>query len=317
MASSKQSDWRRWLIGDFTLKRLVRSLLFIYLFFMAYVFVAADRMIFLPPASSYTDTPDIIKVPVPSSSTQLSAMYLPALPAVSTQPTLATQQSLPAPSTDSTSSNDQPTHSTAKAPIPYTILYSHGNAEDLGLIRPILHIVQNAGLSVFAYDYPGYGTSSGKPTEQSVYEAIDAAYTYLTDTLHVPTNRIIVYGRSVGGGPATYLASQDTKAIAGLILESTFTSAFRTVVPFPILPFDKFPNAHHLQQFQGPILIIHGTDDQTIAFHHGETLFEQATGEKQFVIIEQAGHDDLVWVAGDRYPQALQSFIKLVHRLNY
>ena len=194
--------------------------------------------------------------------------------------------------------------------VPYTILYSHGNAEDLGFIRPTLEILQQAGLSVFAYDYPGYGTSEGQPTERSVYQAIDAAYTYLTDTLHVPTDHIIVYGRSVGGGPSTYLTAR--KAIAGLILESTFTSAFRTVVPFPILPFDKFPNAQHLKQFQGPVLVMHGTNDKTIAFSHGETLFDIAVGAKQFLAVEGAGHNDVVWVAGDRYPKAIQAFVQLI-----
>ena len=290
MTSPKRSNLKRLLIGDFTLKRLVRSLIFIYLFFMAYVFVSADRMIFLPPASSYTDTDDIVKIVEPSSSHQLSAVYLPAISPALTATTL---------------NRDSPDPS---APQPYTILYSHGNAEDLGLIRPILHLLQTVGLSVLAYDYPGYGTSEGKPTERSVYRSIDAAYTYLTDTLQVPSDHIIVYGRSVGGGPSTYLASH--QAIAGLILESTFTSAFRTVVPFPILPFDKFSNTQHLNQYLGPLLVIHGTEDETIDFSHGKTLFDRAKGPKQFFPVAGAGHDDVVWVAGDRYPEAIQSFMQ-------
>ncbi|MEM9217557.1 MAG: alpha/beta hydrolase [Cyanobacteria bacterium P01_F01_bin.150] len=289
MAKQKHSRIRQLLLGDFTVKRLVRSLLFIYLFFMAYVFVTADRMIFLPPQSSYTDTPEIIKVIEPSSSQAISATYLPAL----------------LPSTADGDSRPEPL-----APVPYTILYSHGNAEDLGLIRPVLHMLQDAGLSVFAYDYPGYGTSEGTATERSAYRAIAAVYTYLTDTLQVPADHIIVYGRSVGGGPSTYLAARNGEAIAGLILESTFTSAFRTVIPFPILPFDKFPNARNLQQFQGPTLIMHGTDDQIITFDHGKTLFEIAHGEKQFFPVEGAGHNDLVWVAGDRYLEVVQSFVQ-------
>lgn len=141
-----------------------------------------------------------------------------------------------------------------------------------------------------------------------MYRAIEAAYTYLTDPLQVPADHIIVYGRSVGGGPSTYLAAR--KAIAGLILESTFTSAFRTVVPFPILPFDKFPNAKHLRQFQGPTLIIHGTNDDVIPFNHGETLLGQVKGHSQFLPVEGAGHNDVVWVAGEHYPQAIQDFVQ-------
>ena len=290
MTAPKHSNLRRLLLGDFTLKRLVRSLLLIYLFFMVYVFVSADRMIFLLPASSYTDTPDVIKIVEPLSAHQLSGLYLPALSSI-------TADSI---------------HPISPASIPYTVLYSHGNAEDLGLIRPVLHLLQNSGLSVLAYDYPGYGTSEGKPTEKSVYQAIDAAYNYLTQERKIPADHILVYGRSVGGGPSTYLASQPSKAIAGLILESTFTSAFRTVIPFPILPFDKFPNLKHLNQYGGPVLVMHGTEDKTIAFNHGETLFERTTGTKQFLSVEGAGHDDLGWVAGDRYLNAIQAFIHLV-----
>ncbi|MDJ1183544.1 alpha/beta hydrolase [Roseofilum casamattae] len=266
---------RRHLIGDFTLKRFLKSAVFIYLFFAAYVFVAADSLIFLPPASSYTDTADIIKI-ASSEQAQISARYLPA---------------------DNS---------------PYTILFSHGNAEDLGTIAPILVTLRSLGLSVFAYDYQGYGTSSGKPSERAAYADINAAYTYLTQTLEIPPEQIIVYGRSVGGGPSTYLATREP--IAGLILESTFTSAFRTVVPVPILPFDKFPNRRNLQKFPGPVLIIHGTEDESIPFTHGEQLLSLAPGPTQFLFVEDAGHNDVQWVAGDRYLVALQSFIKLVQQ---
>ncbi|NET50339.1 MAG: alpha/beta hydrolase [Merismopedia sp. SIO2A8] len=269
----KRKNLRRLLVGDFTLKRLIRSLIFIYLFFAAYVFVAADGMIFLPSSSSYTDTPEIIKI-ASGQQSQISALYLAAENA------------------------------------PYTILFSHGNAEDLGLIRSTLETLQSLGLSVFAYDYQGYGTSSGKPSERAAYQDIRAAYTYLTETLAIPPEQIIVYGRSVGGGPSTYLAARE--AIAALILESTFTSAFRTVVPLPILPFDKFPNDRNLKQFQGPVLIIHGTDDPIIPFTHGEQLLALASGPTQFLAVEGAGHNDVAWVAGDRYPLAIESFVQLV-----
>lgn len=288
MSVPQRSTLRQLLLGEFTLKRFVRSLIFIYLFFAAYVFVAADSMIFIPPESSYEDTPEVIKVVDPRSSQTLSALYLPALPAVP-------------------SGDRRITKGSASS---YTLLYSHGNAEDLGFIRANLLVLQQAGLSVFAYDYPGYGTSEGHPTERSVYGAIDAAYAYLTETLQVPADHIIVYGRSVGGGPSTYLASH--RAIAGLILESTFTSAFRTVIPVPILPFDKFPNARRLKEIQVPTLVIHGTEDTVIPFSHGEALFRLLPGIKQFFPVNGAGHNDVVGVAGDRYLEVLQTFLQSV-----
>ena len=193
----RQSSLRKLLIGEFTWKRLVRSLLFIYTFFALYVFFRADSMIFLPPSASYEDTEEILKVSV-TSDEQISALYLP-------NPEAA-----------------------------YTLLYIHGNAEDLGDIRSRLEEMRSWGFSVFAYDYRGYGTSDGKPGEQNAYGDVNAAYAYLTEQLQVSAAEVIVYGRSVGGGSAIELASRES--VAGLILESAFTSAFRVVMPFRLLP---------------------------------------------------------------------------------
>jgi len=107
-------------------------------------------------------------------------------------------------------------------------------------LRPILERLHKAGFAVFAYDYQGYGTSQGKPSEQNAYRDIDAAYQYLTAQLKLPSERIIVYGRSTGGGPSVDLAS--CQRVAGLILESTFTSTFRVITRVPLYPFDKFAN---------------------------------------------------------------------------
>ncbi len=89
---------------------------------------------------------------------------------------------------------------------------SHGNAEDLGDDRDWLELLRSTGFGVFAYDYEGYGTSGGKPTEKSVYADELAAYEYLTGSLHVPSNRVVIMGRSVGTGPAIYLAARRPSA---------------------------------------------------------------------------------------------------------
>ncbi|MEM8637316.1 MAG: alpha/beta hydrolase [Cyanobacteria bacterium P01_G01_bin.54] len=257
------------LFGEFTLWRLVRSLLFIYSSFALYVFFFADRMLFLPQPPSYPDTEQILKIPV-TETEQISARHLP--------------------NPDAT----------------YTLLYSHGNAEDLGDIDPILQILQGAGFNVFAYDYRGYGTSDGRPSERHTYADIAAAYRYLTQERNVPPDKIILFGRSVGGGPTLDLAAKEP--VAGVILESTFTQAFRVVVPFPLLPFDKFYNRAKLPKIDCPVLIIHGTEDITIPFKHGQQLFEAALPPKTAYWVEGATHNDLVWVAGVEYPQMIQAF---------
>ncbi|MEH2365676.1 alpha/beta hydrolase [Nostoc sp.] len=261
------------LIGDLTWQRLVKSLIFIYLFFAAFVYFRADSMIFLSQPSSYQDDPTILKLRS-GKDTNISATYL-----------LNTQ---------------------AK----YTILYSHGNSEDLGDIKQILEKLHAWGFSVFAFDYRGYGTSQGKSTESHAYEDINSAYNYLTKNLKIPPERIIVLGRSVGGGSAVNLAMQ--KPVAGLIIESSFISAFQVIVPFRILPFDKFPNLDKIKKVKCPILVIHGKADNIIPFGHGEKLFKAAISPKLSLWVEEANHNDLFSIAEEKYHRTLQEFTNLV-----
>src|SRR4028119_2140519 len=264
---------RRVLLGEFTFKRLMRSLILIYAFFCLYVFFIADGKIFLPQASTYQDTSDILKLTT-ADQIQLSAVYLP---------------------------NPAST---------YTILYTHGNAEDLGDIQPVLQQLRNTGFSVFAYDYRGYGTSQGTPSERNAYRDIDTAYNYLIQQLGVSPQRIIAYGRSVGAGSAVDLASR--KPLAGLIMESAFTTAFRVIVPFPILPFEKFRNIDKIKKVKCPVLVMHGKADDTIPFHHGQQLFAAAKEPKLSLWLDEAGHNEVMWVAGDRYSGTLRQFAQLL-----
>lgn len=264
---------KKYLIGELSWKRMIRSLLLIYTIFGVYVYFRSDSMIFLPQPASYSDTDDILKIPV-TQEESISARHLIN------------------PFSD------------------YTLIYIHGNAEDLGHIEPILTQLYTLGFSVFAYDYRGYGTSDGKPSEHNAYLDAEAAYLYLTKEKGIAPNYIIPYGRSVGGGSAVDLAARHP--VGGLILESTFTSAFRVVVPVPILPFDKFTNLRKLSRIQSPLLVIHGEADEVIPVSHGKRLYAAATVPKLSLWVEGAGHNDLFWVAGDQYPMILQSFLDLV-----
>jgi hypothetical protein len=270
-----KSTLRRLLLGEFTLKRLVRSVIFIYAFFCLYVFLVADAKIFLPQPSSYQDTREILKLTT-ADQIQLSAVYLP---------------------------NPAST---------YTILYIHGNAEDLGDIQPVLQQLRTIGFSVFAYDYRGYGTSQGKPSERNAYRDVDTAYEYLTQKLGVLPERIIIYGRSVGAGSAVELAAR--KPVAGLIMESAFTSAFRVVVPIPILPFDKFRNIDKIKRVKCPVLVMHGKGDEVVPFQHGQRLFSAAPEPKRSLWVDEASHNDFLWVAGEQYGKTLREFVELIKR---
>jgi fermentation-respiration switch protein FrsA (DUF1100 family) len=229
----------------------------------------SDSMIFQPHASSYQDNEQIVKLST-RDGVQISAVYL---------------------------RNDR-----AK----FTILFSHGNSEDLGDILPLLKNLHAHGFSVFAYDYHGYGTSGGKASETNAYADIDAAYEYLTGKHSVPPSSIILHGRSLGGGPSIDLASR--QKVGGLILESTFTTAFGVVLSNPDPKVDKFRSIEKLSKVHCPVLVIHGKADQIIPWRHGESLLKAANEPKQFLWVENAGHNNLWHVAGEKCVGTLRAF---------
>lgn len=270
-----QQTIKKWVIGDFSWQRIARSLLFIYASLCIYAFFFSESLIFRPGPSSYRDNEQILKLRS-TEGRQISAMYLP--------------------------------NPAAK----YTILYSHGNAEDLGDGRQFLVELRNLGFNILAFDYQGYGTSEGTPSEKHTYADIEAAYNYLEKELKIKPERIIIYGRSVGGGPSVYLASR--KNVGGLILESTFVSAFRVRTQIPLFPFDKFANLDKIKAVRSPVLIMHGKADDVVPFWHGKTLFDAVNSPKLSLWVEDAGHNDLFWVAGESYAKIVINFANLLDK---
>ena len=251
------------------LLRILLSLVLVYAGVAAWAWFYSDRMIFLPPPPGYRDTPEVLKVPTKDGE-YIAAIYL-ANP-------------------DST----------------YTLLLSHGNGEDLGSVLPLLPGLSKLGFSIFAYDYRGYGLSEGSPSERHVYTDIDGAYDYLTGKLAVAPDTIVAYGRSLGAGASVDLAAR--RPVGGVILESPFLTAFRVMTTVPLCPFDKFRNVDKIGRMRCPLLILHGEADEIVPFWHGRELFDRASGPKTFVAIPGAHHNDLMWVAGARYDQALRDF---------
>jgi len=192
----------------------------------------------------------------------------------------------------------------------YTLLVSHGNAEDLGDDLPLLAEFHRAGFAVFAYDYRGYGTSGGASSGESLYADVDAAYQYLTGNLHVAPDRIIVFGRSLGCTAAIHLAG--IHPVAGLIIEAPFLSAFRVLTRIRLLPWDRFNNTAAIRHVHCPVLIIHGRSDEVVPWWHGERLYQLANNPKRNLWVNGAGHNDLLMVAPQRYFEAVNDFIGLV-----
>lgn len=143
----------------------------------------------------------------------------------------------------------------------YTVLYSHGNAEDLGMIYEyLLELSELLYINILAYDYSGYGLGTKRkdnrknriaPSEQNCYADIEAAFEHLTRVELISLSQIVLYGRSVGSGPSCYLAQKLNASgnnIAGLILHSPFLSVCRVVLDMGFeMSYDVFPNVSRIK----------------------------------------------------------------------
>ncbi|HQU08516.1 MAG: hypothetical protein B7X06_00150 [Verrucomicrobia bacterium 21-51-4] len=238
------------------------------LLIFAYLF--ASKVIFPAPHASYKDGPEIIWLKLPDGS-PVAARYWPCEGAT------------------------------------YTVIYSHGNGEDLGMVANRLADCASHGYNLLSYDYPGYGLSEGPASEQRSYEAIRAVYNYARTQLEVPPEQIVIYGYSVGGGPAVELATE--VPAHALIIESTFTSSFRVMTQIKIIPWDMFDNLSKIQKIKCPVLIIHGTQDQIVPFWHAKALFKAAHEPKAYLWIKGAGHFNTLQMGGEPYWQALKEFL--------
>lgn len=175
------------------------------------------------------------------------------------------------------------------------ILYSHGNAEDLGQRLPYLDLMaQICASDVFAYEYCGYGFSEGEPSEESCIQAIDAAYDYLID--HFSPNRIVTFGRSIGTGPTIDLAMRHPE-IRGMVLQSPMESCGRAVLGETTAwlgySIDLFKNYEKIDKVTCPVLVIHGMEDNVVPFDHGLAMYEACQNAVEPLWLENAGHNDL------------------------
>jgi fermentation-respiration switch protein FrsA (DUF1100 family) len=193
---------------------------------------------------------------------------------------------------------------------PLTVVFTHGNAEDIGDLRDFVATYRTLGVSVLAVEYPGYGLSTGRPTESGAYAAGDAALAWLADN-GVPPGRVVLHGRSLGGAVSVDLATRHP--VAGLILESTFTSAFQVMLPLAGLPGDRFTSLAKLPGVTAPTLVIHGRRDEVVPFRHGRQLAEALPpAQVSSWWVDDAGHNDLLLVAGDAYWGRLRAFLAQV-----
>jgi uncharacterized protein len=171
------------------------------------------------------------------------------------------------------------------------IIFAHGNGELADDWVDAFTPLREKGIAVLLLEYPGYGGAPGTPSEPSIREAATAMFDWATAHPAVDPTRIVAYGRSIGGGAAAQLA--EARPIAALILESAFTStrplAARYFVPGWLVR-DPFDNVRALRNYRGPLLVVHGTDDQLIAVSEGRALAAAVPGATFHEL--PCGHND-------------------------
>lgn len=178
-----------------------------------------------------------------------------------------------------------------------TILYSHGNAEDVGICLPYLdQVCHVTGADMLAYEYVGYGESSGKPSEKGCYQSIDAGYDYLVRKTNLDPRSIVAFGRSLGSGPTVDLVSR-TPGIRGMVLQSPLESGARCIsgrgLSFIGYYMDIFKSYEKIEKIECPILIMHGTADEVVPCENGRNLYKQCKNPVEPLWVEGRGHNNM------------------------
>ncbi|KAH1202056.1 Alpha/beta hydrolase domain-containing protein 17C [Glycine soja] len=215
-----------------------------------------------------------------------------------------------------------------------TILYSHGNAADIGhMLELYVDLSTHLRVNLFGYDYSGYGQSSGKvitllfflglfdsfdpstplidiiaqPSENNTYADIEAAYKYLEENYGTKQEDIILYGQSVGSGPTLDLATRLPR-LRAVVLHSPILSGLRVMYPVKrTYWFDIYKNIDKIPLVKCPVLIIHGTDDEVVDCSHGKHLWELCKEKYEPLWLKGGNHCNL-----ELYPEYLRHLRKFI-----
>lgn len=198
-----------------------------------------------------------------------------------------------------------------------SVLFCHGNAGNISHRLETLSLFNSLGVNVLIFDYAGFGLSDGKASEAQTYRDVEAAWRFLIEDKRTDPSAIVLFGRSLGGAVATWIAAKEKPG--ALILESTFIS-----IPamganlYPIFPVRLLARVHYdsaglMEGIESHKLFIHSRDDETVPFEHGVALYDKANEPKTFVEI-RGSHDSGFLDSGRDYIAPLQSFLRKVEQ---
>jgi fermentation-respiration switch protein FrsA (DUF1100 family) len=193
-----------------------------------------------------------------------------------------------------------------------TVLFLHGNAGNISHRMDSLEMFHRLGYNTLIFDYRGYGNSGGKPDEQGTYRDADAAWRYLTEQRHIPECRIVLFGESLGGAVAAWLAASHKPG--ALVIASGFTSVpdlgqqLYRYLPIRWLARISYDTRAYLQSVSAPVLIAHSPQDDIIPFTEGQALFAAAHPPKQFLQLA-GGHNDGFIFMREEWVRTLGDFL--------
>ncbi len=280
-----------WQIVKIAVFNLLFSSLLIYISILIYLFFRQSYLIFLPKKGKIYHTPKELSIPFEVHKLELTenqTIYLWFIP--------------------------------ASKPTQTTILFCHGNAGNLEDRLEILKVLYQLGTNLVLFDYRGYGESKGKPSETNTYTDAELIYNFLRKQKKIPANKIIIFGRSLGGGVACELAFRHPETGA-LILDSTFISMpkiaqkYYPYVPVFFLIRHRYENIKKLPKIKIPKLIIHSKEDDIVPFYHGQKLFETACEPKSFLILQKGGHRNCFIEEEKKYLEEIKNFLLKFHLL--
>jgi len=196
-----------------------------------------------------------------------------------------------------------------------TLLFCHGNGGNISHRLESILIFNGLGLNVFIFDYRGYGLSSGRPSEQGTEQDALAAWHWLAKEKQANPEKLIIFGRSLGGAVAAGLAC--VRGAAGLVLESSFTSycdigrEHYPWLPVRLIARYRYATLEKVSCLDMPVLVVHSPDDDLVPFGHGRALYDACAGQKYFLEIS-GGHNDGFLLSGDTYVHGFDRFITAV-----
>ena len=193
-----------------------------------------------------------------------------------------------------------------------TVLFLHGNAGNISHRIDTLQMFHRLGYSTLIFDYRGYGNSSGTPSEQGTYRDAEAAWRYLTEQRRIPPCQIVLFGESLGGAVASWLAARQKPA--ALVIASGFTSVpdlaqhFYPYLPVRWLARLRYDTRENLRAVAAPVLIAHSPEDEIIPFEHGQALYAAANSPKRFLELG-GGHNDGFIFMRESWVKELKDFL--------